>query len=108
MAKTVSSHVIHFDAGDQSEGQKNRAAGETVVLNGPLPISEIKVYTGTVGGEDLVLLDYEGSSNEIAHLDNMPADTTISIPYEGEYWVGGVWVETIPTNGEVWVYLRSA
>lgn len=77
------------------------------ILQGPnnkghIFIKEIKVYTGTSGG-DLIILD-KLSGRQILFADKMPANTTISFPFGDGFHAKGIYISDLQTAAIVYVY----
>jgi len=102
VAKDVTGNPWIFDAETQAEGYANDAAGATVNNKGLIFIKEIKVYTGTAGGD--VLIHDAAGGREILFLDSTSANTTISCPFGNGFWAKGIYITDLQTAAKVYVY----
>jgi len=132
MAKVVGSNLVVFDAEGQGEGyaawldtqrsvyeseEATPAMGsETVVFTVPLYIRQFKVVTGAGGDVQLYTRKVAGDADpteenkpqehqrkEILFLDETPASDTLWVPMNGRF--DGVYVNDLPTNGKIYMYL---
>jgi len=102
VAKDVTGNPWIFDAETQAEGYAPYEAGETVNTRTPIFVKEIKVYTGTAGGD--VQIHDESGGREVLFLDSTPANTTISVPFGNGVWLKGIYITDLQTAAKVYVY----